>query len=124
MSDHIAGAGQMPPDGFYYAKVQCDTGGEIGHHVRVKDGIPHTPSGAKLLPSACSGFEPLTTQAVCLNWPLAAAMEIDTLRSANAGLVDRVRRLEAAIRAMHGCIHGGRFAAMSADEIISGKAAL
>ena len=85
----------IPKDGYYIAAVQCDTGDEVMMHVRVLGGVPHTRDGDRLLESACSQFTEVTTCQFCYVWPNDAAAELEALRTANAGLVDRVRRLEA-----------------------------
>ena len=84
----------IPKDGYYTAWVQLDTGGLRVGYVRVKDGKPMTTMGVELLPEACSNFRELNTTLMVRVWPEDAAMELEALRTANAGLVEKVRRLE------------------------------
>ena len=86
----------IPNDGYYLAKVQLDTGGERPTYARVKDGKPYDCLGSELLPEACSGFSEVHTTLMVRVWPDDAAMELEALRAANAGLVEKVRRLEEA----------------------------
>lgn len=94
MSDHISDAAKMVPDGYYNALVQGDTGGEMHQVVRVHGGRVYTAHPYELKPSACSQFTPLETQSYCTHWPQLAAGELEALRTANAALVGRVKRLE------------------------------
>ena len=94
----------IPKDGYYMAKVQLDTGGLCPHYVRIKDGKPHNQWGGKLLPEACNGFQEVDTTLMVRVWPEDAAMELEALRTANAGLVERVKRLEEAGDSC--CIYG------------------
>jgi hypothetical protein len=96
MSDHIPDATKMVPDGYYTALVQGDTGGEISTHVRVLDGIPRNARGATLRRDACRDFMPVCVEDFCRAWPWDAAMELSALRTGNAALVERVKRIEAA----------------------------
>lgn len=84
----------IPKDGYYTAWVQLDTGGTMPAYVRVKDGLIMASDEDELKPSACSQFRPVSTQQFCGVWPSEAAMELETLRTANAALVEKVRRLE------------------------------
>lgn len=86
----------IPNDGHHTAKVQLDTGGQCPHYVRVKDGKPYSQWGDELLPEACSEFQEVDTTLMVRVWPEDAAMELEALRTANAGLVERVKRLEIA----------------------------
>lgn len=86
----------IPKDGYYMAKVQLDTGGMCPHYVRVKDGKPYSQWGDDLLPEACSEFQEVDTTLMVRVWPEDAAMKIESLRAANAGLVEKVKRLEEA----------------------------
>ena len=107
VSDHIPDATKMVPDGYYTALVQCDTGGEISTHVRVLDGIPRNARGATLRKDACRDYMPVCVEDFCRAWPWDAAMELSALRTANAALVERVKRLEEAGDAMEraeGCM--------------------
>ncbi len=94
MNNHIADAGKMPADGFYAAWVQCDTGGEILQAVRVCGGGVFKPNGTEIRLNACSDFGPIATWNYCHAWPQFAADELDRLRTANAALLERVKRLE------------------------------
>jgi hypothetical protein len=85
-----------PTDGYYNALVQGDTGGEMHQVVRVHGGRVYTAHPYELKPSACSQFTPLETQSYCTHWPQLAAGELEALRTANAALVERVKRIEAA----------------------------
>ena len=96
MSDHIVDANKMPPDGYYTALVRCDTGGEISMHVRVLDGIPRNARGASLRVDACRDFMPVCVEDFCRAWPWDAAMELGAMRTGNAALVERVKRIESA----------------------------
>ena len=84
----------IPKDGYYTADVQLDTGGAMSWYVQVKGGKTHDDLGKELLPEACSNFRELPTSLMIRVWPLDAAMELDTLRTANAALVEKVKRLE------------------------------
>lgn len=97
MKDHIPDAAKMVPDGFYSALVQCDTGGEIYMHIRIRNGLPETPIGRPLRQNACREITPITTATFCWRWSAEAAAELDALRTENAGLVKRVKELEAVI---------------------------
>lgn len=94
VSDHIGETNKMPPDGFYICRMVGDTGGEVTRYMRVLNGRPYLPSGHAVLPSACSAFRPLETWAICGAWPHEAAAELDALRTANAGLVERAAKLD------------------------------
>jgi hypothetical protein len=96
MSDHIPDVTKMVPDGYYTALVHGDTGGEISTHVRVLDGIPRNARGATLRRDACRDYMPVCVEDFCRAWPWDAAMELGALRTANAALVERVKRLEEA----------------------------
>ena len=84
----------IPKDGYYIAVVQCDSGGETAMHVQVINGVPQTVRGDALVQSACSQFMEVSASEFCRVWSNDAAMELDALRTANAGLVEKVRRLE------------------------------
>jgi hypothetical protein len=99
MSDHIVDAAKMVPDGFYNALVKCDTGGEMNFAVRVYEGRVYTPHQYELRPDACSDFTPLSTWLVVSNWPQYAVDQLDALRTENAALVERVKRLEEVLTA-------------------------
>ena len=86
----------IPKDGYYLAKVQLDTGGERQCYVRVKNGKLHDEEGEELLSDACGDFNELSSVMMAWVWPEDAAMELEALRTANAGLVKKVRRLEQA----------------------------
>ena len=86
----------IPKDGYYTAWVQLDTGGTLPAYVRVQGGVIRASDGNELKPDACSRFHPVSPQQFCGVWPRDAAMELKALRTANAGLVERVKRLEAA----------------------------
>lgn len=90
----------IPKDGYYIADVQLDTGGTVPEYVHVNLGKPHDEWGEELLPEACSNFREVDTTLMVRVWPQNAAMELEALRTANAGLVERVKRLEAAGNAM------------------------
>lgn len=47
------------------------------------------------MPLVCSEFVPIATWNYCHAWPQFAADELDTLRTANAALVEEVERLQA-----------------------------
>jgi hypothetical protein len=100
MSDHIPDATKMVPDGYYTALVQCDTGGEIFQAVEVCEGKIFRSSGLELNASACSDFIPLAACNFCSAFPVIAGAELETLRTANAALVERMKRLEEAGDAM------------------------
>ncbi len=107
MSDHIPDATKMVPDGYYTALVNYDTGGEMRVYVRVVEKKAYSASGRLLKSSACSEFEPCNTWDYIYGFPKAAAAELDTLRTANAALVEKVNRLEEAGDAMahaEGCM--------------------
>jgi hypothetical protein len=110
MSDHIPDATKMLADGFYNALVQCDTGGEMRHVVRIHGGRVYTAHPYELKPSACSEFTPLGTESYCTHWPHLAAAELTTLR--------------AAVRALHAELQGGKFATIPVEDILSGKVTL
>ena len=90
----------IPKDGYYSAIVRLDTGGEMRVYVRVLSGHPYLYSDRecrdRLLWSACRGFEPADAMQYCAVWPSKAAAELETLRTANKALVERVKRLEEA----------------------------
>lgn len=87
----------IPKDGYYIARVQLDTGGQCPHYVRVKDGKPHSQWGDELLPEACSEFQEIDTTLMVRVWPEDAAMKLEALRTANAGLVERVKQFTEAL---------------------------
>ena len=84
-----------PKDGYYLARVQHDTGGTLPTYVHVHDGVIRANDGNELRADACSDFRDVHTTLMVRVWPDDAAMELEALRTANAGLVERVRRLEA-----------------------------
>ena len=86
----------IPKDGYYTAWVQLDTGGTLPAYIRVQDGVIRDGDGDELRLDACSNFIRVSTQQFCGVWPEDAAMELEALRTANAGLVERVKRLEEA----------------------------
>ncbi len=86
----------IPKDGYYIADVQLDTGGEHQLYVRVKGGKLHDEEGEELLPQACGDFNELSSVMIAWVWPEDVAMELEALRTANAGLMERVKRLEEA----------------------------
>lgn len=86
-----------PKDGYYIADVQLDTGGTVPEYVHVNLGKLHNEWNEELLPEACSNFREVDTTLMVRVWPQNAAMELDALRTANAGLVERARRLEEAL---------------------------
>lgn len=92
--------GEIPPDGYYSAIVHLDTGGEMRFYVRVLNGHPYLYSDRecrdRLLWSACRGFEPADAMQYCSVWPSKAAAELETLRTANKALLERVKRLHEA----------------------------
>ena len=96
----------IPKDGYYTADVQLDTGGAMSWYVQVKGGKTHDDLGKELLPEACSNFRELPTSLMIRVWPLDAAMELDTLRTANAALVEKVKRLEQAGNRMASWLDG------------------
>lgn len=86
----------IPKDGYYIARVQYDTGGTFSTYVHVHDGIIRANDGSELRAEACSEFAEIGTLSFCAVWPERAAIELHALRTANAGLVEKVKRLEAA----------------------------
>jgi len=82
-----------PKDGYYIADVQLDTGGTVPEYVHVNLGKPHNEWNEELLPEACSNFQEVNTTLMVWVWPQNAAMELDALRTANAGLVKEVRQM-------------------------------
>ena len=84
----------IPKDGYYTAWVQLDTGGALPAYIRVQDGVIRDSDGDELRLDACTDFHPVSTQQFCGVWPKEAAMELEALRTANAGLAEKVRRLE------------------------------
>lgn len=98
---------ELPKDGYYIAVVQCDSGGEAAMHVKVLNGVPQTVRGDALVQSACSQFMEVSASEFCRAWPREAAMELDALRTANAGLVEKVRTLTKAGDMMLHRIKGG-----------------
>lgn len=87
--------GAIPPDGFYTALVNHDTGGELRRYVRVAEKKPYTASGHILNYGACSEFKPCNTWDFVYGFPKAAAKELDVLRTEKARLEEQVERLEA-----------------------------
>lgn len=94
----------IPNDGYYIAHVQSDTGGSVPTYIRVKDGVIRDSDGDELRLDACSKFHPVSTQQFCGVWPQNAAMELEALRTANAGLVEKVKRLEEAGDELASCL--------------------
>ena len=86
----------IPKDGYYIARVQLDTGGEHQRYVRVKGGKLHDEEGEELLPQACGDFNELSSVMIAWVWPEDVAMELEALRTANAGLVEKIKEMEAA----------------------------
>lgn len=86
---------KLPKDGYYTAWVQLDTGGTLPAYIRVQDGVIRC-DGSELKPDACSEFHSVSTQQFCGVWPGDAAVELEALRTANAGLIEKVKRLEEA----------------------------
>ena len=80
----------IPKDGYYIADVQLDSGGLCPMYVHVNLGKPHDEWGGELLPEACSNFREVDATPMVRVWPQNAAMELDALRTANAGLVEKV----------------------------------
>lgn len=95
----------IPKDGYYMAYVQLDTGGTVPEYVHVNLGKPRNEWDEELLPEACSNFREVDTTLMVRVWPQNAAMELEALRTANAGLVEKVKRLEEAGDAT--AIHAG-----------------
>ena len=88
---------RIPKDGYYIARVQLDTGGEHQRYVRVKGGKLHDEEGEELLPQACGDFNELSSVMIAWVWPEDVAMELEALRTANAGLVERVKQFTEAL---------------------------
>lgn len=86
----------IPKDGYYTAWVQLDTGGTLPAYIRVQDGVIRDSDVDELRLDACSSFIRVSTQQFCGVWPFEAAMELEALRTSNAGLAEKVRRLEEA----------------------------
>lgn len=80
----------IPTDGYYNALVQCDSGGEMHLCVEVYGGRVFMANGAQLKPETCSNFVPVSSWTYCSVWPVQAGEELDTLRTANKALVERV----------------------------------
>jgi len=80
----------IPKDGHYTAEIQYDTGGTLPTYVHVHNGIIRSIVGNEIKPDACSDFNPVSTQQFCGVWPREASIELEALRTANAGLVERV----------------------------------
>lgn len=77
-----------PKDGFYIATVLHDTGGVYREYVRVECGKVYTKCGYELLSTACGDFSQISVATYALIWPGFAALEIESLRTANARLQD------------------------------------
>jgi len=84
----------IPKDGHYTAEVQYDTGGALPTYIHVHNGIIRSIVGNEIKPDACSDFHPVSTQQFCGVWPLEASIELEALRTANAGLVEKVGELQ------------------------------
>lgn len=84
----------IPKDGYYWADVVFDTGGIRRIAVRVRGGrvLSATGFGTEMI---AREFEEMNPVAAVRIWPEEAAVEIETLRAANAALVEKVKRLEA-----------------------------
>ena len=80
----------IPKDGYYTAWVQYDTGGTLPTYVHVHNGIIRSIVGNEIKPDACSDFHPVSTQQFCGVWPREASIELEALRTANVGLVEKV----------------------------------
>ena len=89
-----------PPNGYYTAHVQYDTGGTLQTYVHVHDGVIYANDGNQIRPEACSDFTPVITQAFCAVWPDRAAKELDALRSENTRLTLLAECLAADLRAV------------------------
>lgn len=87
-----------PPNGYYIARVQYDTGGTLPTYVHVHDGVIRANDGNELRAEACSEFEPVLTQAFCGVWPDRAAKELDAARDRIKQLEDEITRWAAAYR--------------------------
>lgn len=87
----------IPKDGYYIADVQLDTGGTVPEYVHVNLGKPRNEWDEELIPEACSNFRELNTTLMVRVWPQNAAMELEALRTANAGLVDKVKQFTEAL---------------------------
>lgn len=82
-----------PPNGYYIARVQYDTGGTLPTYVHVHDGVIRANDGNELRAEACSEFAEIGTLSYCGVWPDRAAKELDAARV-------RIQHLEAALCAV------------------------
>lgn len=87
-----------PPNGYYIARVQYDTGGTLPTYVHVHDGVIRANDGNELRAEACSEFSPVSTQQLCAVWPDRAAKELDAARARIKQLEDEITRWAAAYR--------------------------
>lgn len=76
-----------PPNGYYIARVQYDTGGALLTYVHVHDGVIRANDGNELRAQACSEFAEIGTLSFCAVWPDRAAKELDAARM-------RIKKLE------------------------------
>jgi hypothetical protein len=86
----------IPKDGYYFANVWNDDGRAERNLVRFVNGVPHGEQGKRLGLACISVIKPAKTEELCALWPYASALELDTLRTANKALLERVERLEKA----------------------------
>lgn len=89
-----------PPNGYYIARVQYDTGGTLPTYVHVNDGVIRANDGSELRAEACSEFAEIGTLSFCAVWPDQAAKELDALRSAHTRLTLIAECLAADLRAV------------------------
>lgn len=89
-----------PPNGYYIARVQYDTGGTLPTYVHVHDGVIRANDGSELRAEACSEFAEIGTLSFCGVWPERAAKELDTLRAALTRLTLIAECLAADLRAV------------------------
>ena len=85
----------IPKDGYYSANIWNDDGRVARDLVLFTNGTPRNEAGLEVGLAAIENLRPATLEDMCACWPKSMAMELQALRTANAGLVDRVRRLEA-----------------------------
>jgi hypothetical protein len=89
--------GEIPPDGYYIALVNHDTGGELRKYVRVADKKAYSASGYVLNDGACSEFKSCNTWDFVYGFPRAAAAELDELRAEKARLDEELKNIKAAL---------------------------
>lgn len=84
----------IPKDGYYSANIWNDDGRVARDLVLFTNGTPRNEAGLEVGLAAIENLRPATLEDMCACWPKSMAMELQALRTANAGLVESIKDRE------------------------------